>query len=395
MAGTTDQGILHTFLGEVREHMPALEREAARLRQSDAGQEALAEVRRLAHTIRGASEMVGLIQLAAAARGVETLAVSQSMDGSIGAEAMERLEQGIDSMRVELDGLEGAVPKTGQASREDPAHVEVNRPDEIDEEIYRAFSSEAEQLLDSIRSQLGRLTGAGSGPATAMDALRHAVHTLKGAAGMAGMGSVSGLAHRMEDVLGLIESGRLPAEPEIVEILLSAHDLLGDLVAARGLSGPLQEPFTTVRDQFDLLESLAAESIAAPTPAPEDAGFAEAEEADDTLIETFLSEAEAHMLAAGDAFRALAAEPGEPDPLLAVLRRSAHTIKGAAGMVGLMAASRLAKGMQALLDRIAERAVSYTPAVYELMGDGFDLLADVIEARGINGPLLDLSLIHI
>ncbi len=45
--------------------------------------------------------------------------------------------------------------------------------------------------------------------------------------------------------------------------------------------------------------------------------------------------------------------------------------------------------MQALLDRIAERAVSYTPAVYELMGDGFDLLADVIEARGINGPLLD------
>ncbi len=333
MAGTTDQGILHTFLGEVREHMPALEREAARLRQSDAGQEALAEVRRLAHTIRGASEMVGLIQLAAAARGVETLAVSQSMDGSIGAEAMERLEQGIDSMRVELDGLEGAVPKTGQASREDPAHVEVNRPDEIDEEIYRAFSSEAEQLLDSIRSQLGRLTGAGSGPATAMDALRHAVHTLKGAAGMAGMGSVSGLAHRMEDVLGLIESGRLPAEPEIVEILLSAHDLLGDLVAARGLSGPLQEPFTTVRDQFDLLESLAAESIAAPTPAPEDAGFAEAEEADDTLIETFLSEAEAHMLAAGDAFRALAAEPGEPDPLAVCGVRAHHQGRGGDGWV--------------------------------------------------------------
>ncbi len=389
MAGTTDQGILQTFLGEVRGHMPALEREAARLHQGGAGQEALAEVRRLAHTIRGASEMVGLVQLAAAARGVEALAVSQSMDGSIEVEAMERLEQGIGSMRIELDGLEGAGPMTGQPGREAAPDFAGNRPDEIDEEIYTAFSSEAEQLLDSIRSQLGKLTEPGSGQAAAMDALRHAVHTLKGAAGMAGLGSVSGLAHRMEDVLGLIESGRLPAEPEIVEILVSAHDLLGDLVAARGLSGPLQEAFAALRDQFDLLESLAAESMAVPAPAPEDAGFAEIEETDDTLIETFLSEAEAHMLAAGDAFRALAAEPGGPDHLLAALRRSAHTIKGAAGMVGLMAASRLAKGMQTLLDRVAERAVSYTPAVYELLGDGFDLLADVIEARGKNGPLLD------
>lgn len=389
MAGTTDQGILHTFLGEVRGHMPALEHEAARLRQGGAGQDALEEVRRLAHTIRGASEMVGLVQLAAAARGVEALAVSQSTDGSIESEAMERLERGIGSIRVEIEGLEGAVPETGPASGGAVAGAAANRPDEIDEEIYAAFSNEAEQLLDSIRSQLGKLTEAGSAPAAAMDALRHAVHTLKGAAGMAGLGSVSGLAHRMEDVLGLIESGRLPAEPEIVEILVSAHDLLGDLVAARGLNGPLQEPFAAVRDQFDLLESLAAEGIAVPPSAPEEADLAETEEADETLIETFLSEAEAHMLAAGDAFRALAAEPGEPEHLLAVLRRSAHTIKGAAGMVGLMAASRLAKGMQTLLDRVSERAASYTAAVYELLGDGFDLLADVIEARGNNGPLLD------
>jgi chemosensory pili system protein ChpA (sensor histidine kinase/response regulator) len=384
MAGTTDQGILHTFLGEVRGHMPALEREAARLREGGAGHDALAEVRRLAHTIRGASEMVGLLQLAAAARGVENLAVSQNMDGSIEAEAMERLEQSIGSMRDELGGLEGGVAGTAPADR-----ATENNRDEVDEEIFRAFSTEAEQLLDSIRSQLGKLTGPGSAAAAAMEALRHAVHTLKGAAGMAGLGSVSGLAHRMEDVLGLIESGRLPAEPEIVEILVSAHDLLGDLVAARGLSGPLQEPFEAVKDQFDLLESLAAESAAAPIPAPEDAGFAEVEETDDTLIETFLGEAEAHMLSAGDAFRALAAEPGGPEHLLSALRRSAHTIKGAAGMVGLMAASRLAKGMQTLLDRVSERAVSYSPAVYQLLGDGFDLLADVIEARGQNGPLIE------
>jgi len=384
MAGITDQGILRTFLEEVRSQLPVLEREAARLRGPETGQTALEEVRRLAHTIRGASEMVGLAQLAAAARGVEAVAGMPASSQGVEAEIIERIEHGISSMRTELNGL--GCPRGQDAG---PAGENgAAGGDDIDEEIYRAFSLEAEQLLDAIRNHVGALGDGTEEVSSAIGPLGRAVHTLKGAAGMAGLDSVSALAHRLEDVLGLIEAGRLPVAPEIVEILLAAHDLLGDLVAARGNAGPLQESLATLTEQLDLLDSLASEEAAAPAPAGPDEGLAAVDEVDEAMLETFLCEAEGHMLAAGDAFRALAAQPEDSAQLLATLRRSAHTIKGAAGMVGLMAVSRLAKAMQFLLDRIAEGAAAYSQRTYETLGDGFDLLADLIEAKGDNGPFL-------
>lgn len=379
MSELNDQGILLSFIGEVRAQLPALERETARLAEPGAGAAALAEVRRLSHTIRGASDMVGLARLSAAARGLETLTPRFPSESGIDSATLERARQQVALIRAELDGLGATVPDTAPPQPHAPA-------DAIDEDIYRAFSIEAEQLFDTIREQITRLRGPAS--AASMAALRNAVHTLKGAAGMAGLNVVSRLAHRMEDVLGLIDEGRLPAEPEILDILVAAHDLLGDLVAARGSAATVEDAYQSLNSQFDLLDSLAAESPVAGPPPSADPGLAEEEETDETLIETFLAEAETHMLSAGDAFRALAAEPSGPPELLTVLRRSAHTIKGAAGMVGLMAVSRLAKGMQSLLDRIAEGAMAYSPAVYEILGDSFDLLADLIEARGRNAANL-------
>ncbi|MBA3975634.1 MAG: hypothetical protein C0504_15615 [Candidatus Solibacter sp.] len=379
MSELNDQAILLSFIGEVRAQLPALERETARLKEPGAGVAALAEVRRLAHTIRGASDMVGLARLSAAARGLETLTPRFPAESGMDSAIIERARQGVVQIRAELDGLGAAAPLPATPGPSAAA-------DAIDEDIYRAFSIEAEQLFDTIREQIARLRGPAS-PA-AMASLRNAVHTLKGAAGMAGLGVVSGLAHRMEDVLVMIDEGRLPAEPEILDILVAAHDLLGDLVAARGSAALAGESCQSLNSQFDLLDSLASESPEAAPPQSSDPSLAEEEETDETLIETFLGEAEAHMLSAGDAFRALAPDSSGPPELLGVLRRSAHTIKGAAGMVGLMAVSRLAKGMQTLLDRIAEGAIAYNPAIYDILGDSFDLLADLIEARGHNAALL-------
>ncbi|MBL0155772.1 MAG: Hpt domain-containing protein [Bryobacterales bacterium] len=69
MAVITDRGILRTFLEEVRGHVPALESEVRRLREPGTPDNVMDEVHRLAHTIRSASEMIGLAHLAEAARG--------------------------------------------------------------------------------------------------------------------------------------------------------------------------------------------------------------------------------------------------------------------------------------------------------------------------------------
>jgi chemosensory pili system protein ChpA (sensor histidine kinase/response regulator) len=385
MAVITDKGILRTFLEEVRGHVPALEREVMRLREPGIPEGAMDEVHRLAHTIRSASEMIGLANLAEAARGVETLASDQAWTARLDPDRMEHLELGVVTLRTVLDLVQddGSLAATGAAEPQTPP------ADEVDEEIFGAFSTEAEQLLDQIRGHLQILGGQPGDSAPSMGPLSHAVHTLKGAAGMAGLSAVSGLAHRMEDVLALVESKVLPAEPEIIDLLLSTHDLIGDVVASRGLAATLQGAFESVNERYDLLASLASESAATAPPAPEDDSLAEVEETDESLLDTFMSEAEAYMLLAGDAFRALATAPPDPLPYLTEMRRASHTIKGAAGMVGLMAVSRLAKSMQFLLDAIAARNIRYTPAIYELLGDTFDLLAELIESRGQNAPYLE------
>ena len=370
MAVITDKGVLRIFLEEVRSHVPALEREVARLREPGLPSGAMDEVHRLAHTIRSASEMIGLVHLAEAARGLESLAAEQSGSAQFDH---DRLEYGVLSIRTVLDSVQEDGSETaGEATTPQPPAL-----DDVDEEIFGAFSTEAEQLLDQIRAQLQTLGGHAGDPAAAISAmapLRHAVHTLKGAAGMAGLVTVSGLAHRMEDVLGMIESKILPAEPEIIDLLLSTHDLIGDVVASRGLNGALQGAFESVSERYDLLASLAAEPGAGAPTAPEDDALADVEETDESLLDTFMSEAESHMLLAGDAFRTLATAPADPQPLLAEMRRAAHTIKGASGMVGLMAVSRLAKSMQFLLDALGTRTIRYSPAIYDLLGDTFDLL---------------------
>ncbi len=383
MADITDKVILQVFLEEVRGQVPALEGEVARLQDRSQWRSELGEVHRLAHSIRSASEMIGLAELSEVARRVETLAGERP--GRPVEDGFADLARGVAAVRMALD----LVPDDGTGEFESPAPAAAHAADEIDEEYYGAFAAEAEQLLDQIREQLQVLGSPGGAGGTAMGALRHAVHTLKGAAGMTGLGTVSGLAHRMEDVLAWIESKILPAEPEILDLLHFTHDLAGDVVASRGLAPSLQSAYESAMERYELLTALTQESQAAPAPEPEDDALAESEETDETLLETFLGEAEECLLASGSAFRTLAAAPAEPLPLLAEMRRAAHTIKGAAGMVGLMAVSRLAKAMQFLLDAIAAGTVRYTPAIYGSLGETFDLLAELIEARGQNGPYLN------
>jgi len=385
MAVITDRGILRTFLEEVRGHVPALESEVRRLREPGTPDNVMDEVHRLAHTIRSASEMIGLAHLAEAARGVESMASDRTWTARLNPDRLEHLERGARTLRMVLD----QVQDDGSMAGGETAEPQSEAQDEVDDEIFGAFSTEAEQLLDQIRSQLQILGGQTEESTGAMAPLRHAVHTLKGAAGMAGLSTVSGLAHRMEDVLALIEAKTLPAEPEIIDLLLSTHDLIGDVVASRGVTSALQGALESANERYDLLASLAEESAAPAPPPPEEEPLSEIEETDESLLDTFLGEAESHMLLAGDAFRTLATAPADPQPLLGEMRRAAHTIKGAAGMVGLMAVSRLAKSMQFVLDAIGAKNLSYTPGIYELLGDTFDLLAELIEARGQNAPFLD------
>ena len=409
MSRALDPVVLQSFLEEVRGYLPALENEISRLRAGGTEPGTLNEIHRLAHSIRSASEMIGLIRLAEAARGVESLVAPAAFDeAEFDPGWLDELERSLEAMRLGLEqpATEAAsdqdleppedmlVAALAQPERAESASGMVEIPDVevIAEDLVDTFSAEAEQLLDTLGHRLQQLRQRPADPGPALVDIRHAAHTLKGAALMVGLDTAATVAHRMEDVLDLLCSGALPPEPEILNLLVTTYDCLADLVTARGQNAPLRPRIVQLLGNYQDLMSLfeTEDSVTrSPADAEREERILEKEDVDAFLVDTFLEEAESHLDVAGAALRELSSQPEDPEPALHSYRRAVHTIKGASGMVGLSATSNLARRLQLLLDRISERTLPYSAQIFEALSAGFDLLTDLVEAQGSNSGLIE------
>ena len=128
-----------------------------------------------------------------------------------------------------------------------------------DAEFLGIFRDEATQRLDHMVETLLAVESGRAAP-DAVDSLFRDAHTIKGAAGMLGLGEIHVLAHAVEEILeGLRGSGEFPSE--LIDPLLRAADSLRRHVeGAGGADG-------------DLLDELSAGSAQlgqhpAPRPAP-------------------------------------------------------------------------------------------------------------------------------
>ncbi|HSJ24406.1 MAG TPA: chemotaxis protein CheA [Longimicrobiales bacterium] len=103
-------------------------------------------------------------------------------------------------------------------------------------DLYVSESREHVQLLQ--RSLLA-LEKQPAGPA--VDQAFRAAHTLKGLAAAMGYGSVTELAHHLEDRLEEVRAGRLVPEPDLVDAMLADADRL-EAAIAEALTRPPGEP---------------------------------------------------------------------------------------------------------------------------------------------------------
>ncbi len=399
MSHALDPAVLHSFLEEVRSYLPSLEREAARLRGGGAP-EALAEIHRLAHSIRSACDMIGLESLAGPAREVEQLAEPALFgEHRLDEAGLAVLDGALEALRQGLGPEPGAVQEEGEAAvlmRPTAGGAEdapIPDTDPVAAELLDTFLSEAEHLLDRMDAGVAALRAHPASPESALRDLRHHAHTLKGAAAMTGLETAARVAHRMEDLLDLLIGGSLPAENEVLDLLQSVHDCLADLAAARGDNRALRPRVRDLLGQLDALLAICAEQTQAqPTAAArsgEEPPLCAREETDPFLLETFLAEAESNLAGAESALRELCSHPADPRPHLQTFRRAVHTIKGAAGMVGLDSASTVARQLQFLLDAVLNGTAAYGDACLQAMNAGFDVLGELVAAQGENESLLD------
>jgi len=132
------------------------------------------------------------------------------------------------------------------------------------------------------------------------------------------------------------------AEAVLLEMPLASGDLIEDV------SG-------FVDDSFEALDARPA--------ADEEQDF----EIDEETLEIFRSEADELLTAITHSLGKLCDDPSDVSALWEI-RRSAHTFKGAAGIVGMQSASRLAHRLEDLLDKMVESKSIANAEVTDLIG---------------------------
>ena len=95
------------------------------------------------------------------------------------------------------------------------------------------FTSEAEELLDTVARDLRTLEAQGTNVRPELvNKIFREVHSLKGLAGMLGLARISDLAHGLEDMLDRLRMGRLEVSKELIDLLYDAIDMLNRLLVS-------------------------------------------------------------------------------------------------------------------------------------------------------------------
>jgi two-component system chemotaxis sensor kinase CheA len=127
------------------------------------------------------------------------------------------------------------VPKTPPPAPEAPkaaAPAKSSSLDALMQELLQMFAVEAREHVQTLTQALLHLER-NPGPAEKNDLLNaafRAAHSLKGSARAVELMDIEGLAHESETVLSAVRANKLEFTPEMVDILLTAADMIQNLV---------------------------------------------------------------------------------------------------------------------------------------------------------------------
>ncbi|WP_421903843.1 response regulator [Maridesulfovibrio sp.] len=256
--------------------------------------------------------------------------------------------------------------------------------------------------------------------------LIHAAHALKGSGKIVGLADAVDLSQAMETVLDRCSgSGELLAD-QTIEALLAGTRFLHSLaeVEAEEMDGWLEERAAEFKDLLASIESAETESTAAPeaedelqAPVVQEEEVEEQPSADEisesapvqaaapvkegvpladlSMLDLFRMEAESHSQALNAGLLELEKDqaPDKVEPLM----RAAHSMKGAARIVGLTDAVALAHAMEDLLVSCQKGETVLGSGQIDLLLAATDIYRDVsqLETDAIQGflserkPLMD------
>ncbi|AOY89593.1 hybrid sensor histidine kinase/response regulator [Marinobacter salinus] len=391
-----DDEILGIFVEEAEEVLETIHEFYPRLRQNHEDREALTEVRRAFHTLKGSGRLVGATSLGELAWSVENLlnrvidqtikpnddlfslidevnaripALIQEFRDGIATGDVDALIQRAEAMattrRTDDDSVHSgsettdepevattptSEPVPAETSNEEAASAAAGSADDddlIDDEILEIFIEEAGEVLETIREYLPMLLRQHD-DRSALSEVRRAFHTLKGSGRMVGALAVGELAWSVENMLNRVIDGSIFMNDDIAALLESVTGALPTLVEdfekRRGPSidtGNLEARANAlangeIPDTSTMPDAESDGAIQADAPAAmADIENVDADEpgVDPVLLDIFESETETHLQTLKDYLAAA----GNKTSLSYTddLSRALHTLKGSAHTAGI------------------------------------------------------------
>ena len=127
------------------------------------------------------------------------------------------------------------------------------------EEIRQTFFVECGELLEAMEAGLLAMQDGDDDPET-VNAVFRAAHSIKGGAGAFAYTDLVRFAHKFESILDEIRSNRLEASRPVVDVMLRASDVLGDLVRVAQSGAPFdQQNCDALIAEFDTLSTKTPE----------------------------------------------------------------------------------------------------------------------------------------
>ena len=373
-----DDEILGIFIEEAEEVLETINEFYPRLRQSADDREALTEVRRAFHTLKGSGRLVGATSIGELAWSIENLLnrvidqtlrptddmlglisqanarvpslIQEFRDGEANGDVKTLIEQAevlATTRKTDGDGVANQ-PAADDASAPEAKVDPVAEPDDdlIDDEILEIFIEEAGEVLETIREYLPALLRHHE-DRTALSEVRRAFHTLKGSGRMVGALTVGELAWSVENMLNRVIDGSIFMNDDIAVLLDDVTGSLPDLVedfqkqqAPSKDTAPLEAranalangeiPDTSIMPESETDQSPAEHQLEASDI---EAALEADESVDPVLLEIFESETRTHLQTLKDYLDAA----GDKSSVAYTddLSRALHTLKGSAHTAGI------------------------------------------------------------
>jgi chemosensory pili system protein ChpA (sensor histidine kinase/response regulator) len=258
-----NQESVELFLQEASENLQYLREYAGLLQEPSTKPEDLEKLYIAAHTLAGTSASYGFPQFSEVAAKMAHIfhyAMNATLTPDMHGPLTEFLSDAIsvlefDLLQISSSGIETvdditafktryafafpAAPSTEAAAESDsvgfgepipgvfaaPSFAQ-NLPEdaEVPDEVLEFFIPEAEEHLQAVTECLLALEG--NPNADDIHRLFRSIHTVKGSAAQVGLHRLSGVAHRVEDLIGHLRDGALQPSAEIVDLCLQSVDVL-------------------------------------------------------------------------------------------------------------------------------------------------------------------------